>query len=264
MVVRNPFEAHSVSNLSPHSINKFADNPAKWLTNVAGYRDSLFAVPFTFGLAIEAGITAACRESKPLDECISAAMDVYTETHKQIKEANATYDFEACNKRQALVDPILTNIIPDYLTLGHAIAAQRWVEYQPDYLPIPIKGIKDFEYDSVVRDLKTTGVKPKSNPSYHRQLAFYALATDKVPKIDYIYWTRKQSQLITMDVPDIDGQIQDIERICLKMMKLLSISDDIRDVCEASCFEPDLSNANWWNRWGSNEIKGAKKLFNMR
>ena len=263
-LLSNPFECHNVKNLSPYSINKFADNPAKWLTNVAGYRDNLFAVPFTFGLAIEAGITAACREGKALEESISDAMDIYTETHKEIKEANALYDFDACNKRQRLVEPVLTNIIPDYLTLGTPTAAQRWVEYQPDWLPIPIKGIIDLEYRDVVRDIKTTGRKPSGNANYHRQLAFYALATGKEPKVDYIYWTTKQSQLITMDVPDIEGQIEDIKRISLKMMRLLSMSDDIEEICEITCFEPDLSNANWWNRWGKNEAEGARKLFSIR
>ena len=52
-----------------------------------------------------------------------------------------------------------------------------------------------------------------------------------------------------------------LERIITKMMRLLSVSDDMREVCQASNLEPNLSNDNWWDYWGANEIEGAKKLF---
>ena len=50
--VKKVFENHGVKYLSPSSINRFAKNPAKWLVNIAGYRDSTYAPPFTYGNAI--------------------------------------------------------------------------------------------------------------------------------------------------------------------------------------------------------------------
>ena len=41
-MTNNPFEAHGVEYLSPSSINKFRKNPAKWLVNVAGYKDQIY------------------------------------------------------------------------------------------------------------------------------------------------------------------------------------------------------------------------------
>ena len=46
-----------------------------------------------------------------------------------------------------------------------------------------------------------------------------------------------------------------------KMMRLLSLSSDISEVCYLSCLEPDISNEEFTNQWGTNEIIGANKLF---
>jgi hypothetical protein len=55
----NPFEAHGVEYISPSALNTFAASPAKWLTKVAGYKDQMYKPPFTYGNAIEQGITHA-------------------------------------------------------------------------------------------------------------------------------------------------------------------------------------------------------------
>ena len=51
------FEQYGVKYLSPSAINKFRKNPAKWLVNIAGYRDKIFSPAMTYGIAIEQGIT---------------------------------------------------------------------------------------------------------------------------------------------------------------------------------------------------------------
>ena len=48
----NPFEAHGIKALSPTQINKFRRSPARWLTNVAGFKDRLFKPAFTYGLSL--------------------------------------------------------------------------------------------------------------------------------------------------------------------------------------------------------------------
>jgi len=256
----NPFEAHGVRHLSPSSINKFIDSPAKWLTNVAGFRDNLYKPAFTFGNAIEAGITAAICDGEEIQGAIDAAHQEVAKIHK---EAPKGYDFEACNKKSRMIERVLSVAVPEYKEFGVPISTQRWVEHKFEGIPIPVGGILDYEYKNVVRDLKTTGRKPSENPKYCRQLAVYALATDKMPKIDYVYWTSKQCQLITMDVGNLSSVIESVERIANKMMKLLSLSDDIYEICSITCFEPDISNSDWWNQWGPNEITGAKKLFSI-
>ena len=257
----NPFEDHGVAYLSPNQLNTFKKNPAKWLIRVAGYRDALYKPAFTYGNSIEAGITHAVTHHAPIAECIDIAMYQFDKVRDEVKQRQYAYDFEGDNKKQLQVARVLTEIIPQYRELGEPIAVQEWVEWQPDELPIPIRGIVDLEYADCVRDLKTASIKPKMNSSYNRQLSVYALATNKVPYIDYVYSTTKICELQTHSVDDIHLYEQEIKRIAMKMMRMLSVSSDIEEVCRLSCLDPDLSNENWWDEWGVNESVGARKLF---
>ena len=257
----NPFTAHGVRYLSPSSINQFASNPAKWLTKIAGYRDKIYKPVFTYGNAIEIGITSAVMDNLTVPQSIDAAMTVFDETRSEAKSARYEYDLAACDKKRMRCADVLTEIIPQYKLLGTPIACQKWVEFQWDDFPIPIRGILDLEYEDCVRDIKTTGTRPKSNPNYDRQLAFYALATNKTPSLDYIYTLAKSCELISFDVQDVNRNINDIKRIAMKMHRMVAISDDIEKVCYESCLEPDLTNNNWYDQWGKKEIKAARRLF---
>jgi len=257
----NPFEQHGVEYLSPSSINQFASNPAKWLTKIAGYKDRMYKPAFTYGNAIETGITEVIVNRADIEQATQVADEVFTETRHTVSQKGVYYNTEQCLKKQARCSDVLTEIIPQYQKFGTPIAAQKWVQWEWEDLPIPIKGILDFEYDDCVRDLKTTSVKPKPNDNYNRQLTFYSLATGKKPIVDYVYTLSKSCELISFDIQDVDRHTEDIKRIAMKMMRLLSLSSDIREVCYLSCLEPDLSNDNWWDYWGANEVEGAKALF---
>lgn len=257
----NPFEAHGVEYLSPSAINTFKKNPAKWLVRVAGYKDPLYKPAFTFGNAIEAGITHAVTHEAPMAECIDVAMYEFDKVWQKCNKYSYPYDFQGCEKKQNNVTRVLTDIIPEYRKLGAPIGVQEWVEWQPAELPIPIRGIADLVYEDCVRDLKTASMQPKANSSYNRQLAVYALATNKLPYIDYVYTTSKLCELRTVEVTGIETLEKELLKIANKMMRMLSMSSDIEEVCRLSCLEPDLSNENWWDEWGANEIIGANKLF---
>jgi len=257
----NPFDVHGVKYLSPNSINKFKQNPAKWLTNIAGYTDRLYIPAFTNGNAIEAGLTHAIMNGASIAESTDVAMEEYQRIRTEAKDAGFNYDLDGCNKKQLRAPDILATVIPKYRAFGVPVAMQKWVEWEWEDLPIPVRGIIDLEYEDCVRDLKTTSVKPKNNDNYNRQLTIYALATDKVPYIDYVYSTTKIAELQTFEIPDINEHIKDVKRIAMKMMRLLSLSDDIEEVCYLSCLDPNLSNDNWYDQWGHNEVRGAKKLF---
>ena len=257
----NGFVKHNIEYISPSQVNLFAKNPAKWLVHVAGYHDKIFAPAFTFGNAIEAGITRAIVDHGTVNDAITAANDSYQKQHKKILESKSDYNWEACSKKQASVKKLLEATVDSYKIFGTPIANQKWVEYTFDDMPIPIKGILDYEYEDYVRDLKTASIRPKQNPDYDRQVTFYALATNKKGFIDYAYATTRQFELITFSVENIEKHVHEIIRIMSKMERLLSISDDIKEVCRMSCLEPDISNRNWWDYWGKNESKGARLLF---
>ena len=63
------FEKHGILYLSPSSIRKYRLNPAKWLVNIAGYRDRIFSPSMSFGIAVEQGITKGVMEDAPINEC---------------------------------------------------------------------------------------------------------------------------------------------------------------------------------------------------
>ncbi len=258
------FENFGIEYLSPSAVNKFRKNPAKWLVNIAGYREKIFAPAMTYGIAIEKGITMGIMTSAPMQECIDKALAEYDDIYKQIEENKAKYDFAKCLEKQIIVPEVLEIVIPVYRKLGKPIAAQKWIEIYLD-LPVPFKGIIDFLYEDCVRDLKTTGQKPQEvKTDYQNQLSIYSIATSKKPYVDYVYTTKHNRQLITYEVTNVEDNIKNIRRIAMKMWQLLSFSSDIHEVCAMSCLEPDISNEDFMNQWSATEIKGAQKLFNMK
>ena len=258
------FEKHGIEYLSPSSINKFRKNPAKWLVNIAGYRDRIFSPAMTYGIAIEQGITMGVMTNAPIQECIDSALREYDKIYKQIEESNAPYDYAKCLEKQITVAEVVEKMIPLYRKFGKPVSAQEWVEIYLD-IPIPFKGIVDLLYEDSVRDLKTTGIMPKSvKTDYQNQLSIYSLATSKKPFVDYVYVTKHKRELISFDVPNVEDNIKNIRRIAMKMWQLLSFSRDIHEVCAMSCLEPDISNEDFMNQWSATEIEGAQKLFDLK
>ena len=259
----NPFADHNVPSLSPNSINKFRKSPAKWLVNVAGYYDRIYNPTFSFGIAVEKGITHGCYEQEAtINECIDVALREYANIHKKALENKADYDFQKCGAKQEEVAESLEMAVPLYRQFGTPISSQERVELFIDDLPVPIIGYPDMVYEDCVRDIKTTGIMPKSiRGDYKRQVSFYAFATDKKPMIDFIYSTKRKKEFITFEVKNQTEHLKDMIRIAMKMMRMLSLSSDIKEVAHLSCLEPDTSNEDFFNIWGTNEIIGAKELF---
>ena len=263
-MTNNPFEEHGVKYLSATSINKFRKDPAKWLVNIAGYTDKIFSPAMTFGIAIEDGITKGVTEPDcSIQDCINATNESYQKTYDKITDNKAWNDYNMdkdFDTRQK-VEKTLEKIVPLYREFGVPTDTQKKISLELDYLPIPIIGYVDYLYDDCVRDLKTTGAKPMIRSDYQRQLTIYAYATNKKPMIDFVYALKTKQNLISMQIENIDDTYMEIKRICLKMMRLLSLSNNISEVAYLSCLEPDITNEDFARTWGVNEIIGAKELF---
>ena len=263
----NPFQDHGVEFLSPTSINKFRKNPAKWLVNVAGYKDKIFSPPMTYGSAVEVGITHGLLSDATTEDCVDRAINCIDETHADMEILGAEqniefdYDFDACLENQKKLFQTIDKVLPTFQDYGELVDHQKRVEFQIDDLPIPIIGYVDLLYDDCVRDIKVTKQKPKTKRDWEYQLTFYSKATGKKPFVDAIYSLKTKTELFTFEVQNIEEHWKDIQRIAYKMMRLLSLSENIEDVCYLSCLEPDTTNEDWWNQWGTNEMIGAKKLF---
>jgi hypothetical protein len=164
-------------------------------------------------------------------------------------------------KKREMTEDTITAMLPLFRTFGVPTNAQLRVEHQIDDLPIPMIGYIDLLYENCVRDIKTTGIKPKPKKDYQYQLSFYAKATGVTPVVDCIYVPRTKKELHSFEIIDIEQNWKEIKRIANKMMRLLALSSDISEVCYLSCLEPDISNEEFTNQWGTNEIIGANKLF---
>ena len=259
----NPFEVHGVKYLSATSINKFRKDPAKWLVNIAGYKDSIFSPPMSFGIAIEDGITKGVTEPDcSIEDCVKATNESYERIYDKILDNKAAdYSYEKCHEKRDRVADLLTEIVPLYRKFGIPIATQKKISLEIEDIPIEIIGYVDYLYEDTVRDLKTTGMKPMLRSDYQRQLTIYHYATGAVPMIDFIYSLKTKRSLITMPIENVDHTYLEIKRICNKMMRLLSLSSNIREVAYLSCLEPDTSNEDFFKTWGTNEIIGANELF---
>lgn len=258
------FEKHGILYLSPSSIRKYRLNPAKWLVNIAGYRDRIFSPSMSFGIAVEQGITKGVMEDAPINECVDYALSTYDDIYKDIDDNGARYDYKKCLEKQVIIGEVLDEVIPKFKRFGKPTAAQMWVEIYLD-LPIPFKGIVDLLYDDYVRDIKTTGIMPKGIKKDHQhQLSIYSMATSKDPFVDVVYVTKNKRELHTMPIQNVSENVKEIRRIAMKMWQMLSFSSDIHEVCAMSCLEPDISNENFMNQWGPTEIEGAKTLFNLK
>ena len=158
----NPFEDHGVEYLSPTSINKFRKNPAKWLVNIAGYKDIFYSPAMSYGTCIEQGITHGCFDhSATVQDCIDATNQEYQKIYTKISETKAEYDFDACRKKREMTEDTITAMLPLFRAFGIPTNAQLRVEHQIDDLPIPMIGYIDLLYENCVRDIKTTGIVPK-------------------------------------------------------------------------------------------------------
>jgi len=258
----NAFAAHGLDHLSPSQFNKFVRSPARWLVGVAGYKDRLYKPAFTKGNAVESVLNAALNDLKMEDSlCIEHGLQVFDEI-ENLKLSEEEYNMTAHCKNRDQVIEFMPEIISRYRSLGTPVAMQEDVEVQIDDFPIPIVGRLDYLFKDCVRDLKTASKEPKEvSVDYARQLSFYSLATGKPPIVDYVYMTTKKADIISFEVPNVDKHIEDIHRIVRKMERLLSLSDDITEVCRLSCLEPNLANDNFMDFWSPTEIEGANKLF---
>jgi len=262
--MNNPFDKYGMEYFSPSSINKFRRDPAKWLVNIAGYKDNAYSPAMSFGTCVEKGITVGCRTNSPISVCVDYANKEYEKIHERIgnEELAKPYDFEKCKEKQNQLERVLEAIVPLYRKFGEPIDDQTRVEVDVG-LPIPIIGYIDMLYEDTVRDIKTTGVQPKVRNDYERQLALYSTATDKPPFIDAVYVTKYKVELHTFKVQNVDKHFGELVRIATKMMNLISKSTDIKEVCQLSCLEPDISNEDFMKQWGVNEIAGAIELFEL-
>ena len=121
---------------------------------------------------------------------------------------------------------------------------------------VKIQGLIDLQYEDIIRDIKTAGRMPnKVSDAHARQVSVYAKAEECMPMLDYISPT---GEVKTLPVMDVDGRIEEVRKIALAIMNLLSISNDKNEI--ANMFYPNFDD---W-KWGEDEIKFAKTIWSIK
>ena len=159
--------------------------------------------------------------------------------------------------------PVLEKIIPLYRKFGKPVSAQEKIELYIG-LPIPLIGYIDILYPDSVRDIKTTGIMPKVRTDYNLQMSLYSTAKGVPPFIDAVYVTKTKTELHTFPIENVDYHFGELVRISEIMMRLVSLSTDIREIAHLSCLTPDLSNEDFSRQWGPLEKQGAYEIFDIK
>lgn len=255
----NPFESHNIEYLSATSINEFITNPARWvLTYVGGYRDTFGSPAMWRGIAVDDVICKAVYENISIKQCKTLAKEIFDTKMEEAKTDNINYDIDKASKERDLLSSYIDVAIPHFRELGKPLDTQKRIVLEFDFLPIPIIGYTDLQYEGVVRDIKTVNRLPtKMLDTVSRQLSIYAAAENCIPIIDYVHVTQTKQQVVTTPVQNLEVHINEVKRACLNMMNVLSYSNDVNGIAEL--FFPNFDD---W-KWSSKEKQEAKKLWRI-
>ena len=265
----NIFEYWGIKHLSPSAINLYIADPLQYILRYlvkiktpggpAMWRGSAVdnAVGSFYGLHHEEF------KARSLSQCQTDALKSMEEYLKQHKSDGFDTDDKFLDKWQqekTLVPAYIRTAIDHYNQFDKADTYQEKVMYEVKGLPIPIVGFLDLKYekDGVVRDIKTSGRKVSElSYSVSRQLALYGQCTGLTPLADYIVCNKSSSSVVTLEVKDVKGSLDELERGALAIMKLLSISDDINDL--TSLFYPNFDDFRWSDMRDDKDVKSFFK-----
>ena len=254
----NPFEQHGIEYLSASSINEFITNPARWILHTSGFRDSFGSPAMWRGIAVDDAICKAIYNNESIKKLQKFALDVFDNKLLEAQDENIPFDVNKVTKERDLINTYVDIAIPHFRSLGEPIATQKRIKLEFDWLPVPIIGYLDLQYEGVVRDIKTVYRLPsKMLDTTSRQLAIYAAAEKCVPIIDYVYVTSTKQEIVTTPVSNVDMHLNEVKRAANNMMNVLSYSGDINVV--ADLFFPNLDD---W-KWSNAEKEAAKKLWRI-
>jgi len=254
----NPFEQHGINHISASSINQYITNPARWVLQISGFRDSFGSPAMWRGIAVDDAICKGVYEDISIKKLQKFAIDVFDERMNQAQEEKIPFDYSKVSKERDLLNTYVEIAIPHFRSLGTPVATQKKIKLEYDWLPVPIIGYLDLQYEGVVRDIKTVNrLTSKMLDTTSRQLAIYAAAEKCTPIIDYVYVTSTKQEVVTTPVIDLDMHMNVVERAAINMMNVLSYSDDINVI--ADLYIPNLDD--WM--WSRNEKEAAKKLWRI-
>lgn len=250
----NAFEKHGVYHLSPSRINKWIEQPALCLVEIAGVRDSAGPAAWR-GTATDKAVTkAGLEKNHNLDQLIAFAESVFDGEHAN--SLNKANEAKIEKERKALSDYV-TQGVQWVSTISQIESAQGHVTVELPDVPVPIHGYFDLLTANEVRDMKTGMTAPTEIKAKHgRQMAIYAKATNREPWIDFI--TKKGVR--SFKVENLAYWELNFALAAKSLERTLSFSDDIFECCQLVF--PDFDGPAGW-MWSDVTKKAAIDIWNM-
>lgn len=233
---------HGVTHFSASQINEYIQCPARWILRVSGHRSPVGPGAWR-GRAVDEAARLHLVDGADILAATQAAHDIFDQEAAAGSEGQDAAKIK--KERDAVADYVELACL-HYAALEGPVYCQVPVRLEPPGLPVPIVGFVDFHYPGAsVRDLKTVARMPSSPPdSVCRQLAIYSAALEGVPAVaDYVQVSQKTKQVMQMPVDDLPGRFAEAMAAAEGMVRLLSISEDIRDV--AGLLRPDFDDWRW-------------------
>lgn len=232
--MKNPFEAHGITHLSPSSCNTFAGSPAAFvLDKVLKKRQSVGPAAHR-GTATEAGIVLGLTTDATLEECVDHA-------HKEFWQLTAMSHDPRIDKERAAVGEMVKIGLSELKPYGRPTSTQGKVEYCVEGLLVPLLGFYDIEWaqHKILVDLKTTHALPSQVKIAHaRQVALYATARGGDLDARLTYVTPKKCATYHLD--NVSEHMKALIQIAKSIQAFLSVSEDPMEL--ASMVVPDLES----------------------
>jgi hypothetical protein len=214
----NAFEKHSISHLSPSSLNEWMNNPLIWSIRYLGKHRDDYAPAAWRGQAVEDGLTAVLRGGD--------GAGVAAATFEKNALGEASDEVEAERK---LVAPMLAQAVK-WSPPSPLMAAQVKIEHWLDGVPVPLIGYIDYTFEcGTIVDLKTTKACPSSPRANHtRQVALYRAARDNAPA-SLLYVTEKKHACYPVGDNEAAEGLAELRCAALTLERFLSVVDGAQD-----------------------------------
>jgi len=231
----NPFERHSIQQLSPSSLALYRHSPALWCFRyLFGIKDGAGAYAWR-GRAVEAGVDAIVMDAADDHQAIERAKHVF-ETEAQGEIA------PEIDKERRVIPYMVRQAGAVFRQLGKPEARQHKVAIWLDEIEVPIVGYCDYVYSRFCLDLKTTHALPSQpRPDDAAQAVFYADALARAPGLVYA------SQRRYSVYPHREIDIEDARRVLRQSahaIRRLPAATENREQA-AALFVPDVHNYRW-------------------
>lgn len=239
-----------LQHFSPSSLNLYAACPSLFvLERIKGIRQQAGA-PAHRGSAVEAGVTHGLKApSADVEDCCKLAQERYDAL--MALSPDPRRDFY-----RADIPAMVRQALAALREYGVPTSTQRYVEWKPDGLSLPIVGYLDFEWadKGIILDLKTTERMPSEIKTAHaRQVSHYCVSDNTDGRIFYV--TPKKCAAYRLE--NIAQHRQALYKIALAVERLLSLSDDpdffmgvfVPDL-ESFYFNSPEMRAISWEHWG--------------